>query len=318
MYCADIQIETICPSGLHHNDDGGCTYDPAMWSTITQVVSVPCDNDGAGGGNNSGPNGGGGGIGTTPITTTPVPCTICPSQGEIEEIDPCASLNNFLDPSKGNAKDMLEQVESDGTGYAGEQGAIFTNNNGLYNSIQLPASQANNAYANGIRIPKTNPNIYAAVHTHPDNESQTPMFSLSDLMELYSLYNVANQNNKSDVAFMLLLPNKSIYAIKVENLNNLKAFLDSFIYDAEIENITDMKKKYEMMNKKFDKMCCSSCNGQNTVNSGYENKFLVGFLNALRNNGVGLYRGTGDFDGWEKMIAPTNPINTNYTTSPCN
>lgn len=81
------------------------------------------------GSGNTGPNGGGV-AGTTPsIPTSPIS-----PFGSNETIidDPCTSLKNLLDPTKCNARDKIVQVKNESSGYNGEVGATFSNNNGVY------------------------------------------------------------------------------------------------------------------------------------------------------------------------------------------
>lgn len=46
--------------------------------------------------------------------------------------------------------------------------------------------------------------------------------------------------------------------------------------------------------------------------------FIAGFLTSTKNYGVSLYRATGNITNWEKLIAPANSSDTNFTTAPCN
>jgi hypothetical protein len=223
----------------------------------------------------------------------------------------------LLNPIIGNARQKIFDVQNAGVGFSGEKGATFTYSNGVYGSSPVISSTGSTANAYGINLP-TGPPIYAAVHTHQDTDSQTPMFSFNDLMYLVRLYRAASAENQPNVTFILTLPNSSTFAIKIDDFESFKNFLNSILMDPNVDKKNTEEEKTIKTNDMFQKTCCSGCNTSNNLtNNDIRDKFIAGFLTSTKNHGVSLYRDTGDVDGWEKLIAPANPSNTDYTTAPC-
>ncbi|MEC4004946.1 hypothetical protein OX283_009785 [Flavobacterium sp. SUN052] len=145
------------------------------------------------------------------------------------------------------------------------------------------------------------------------------MFSFADLMNLYAIYTNTNPENIPNVTFILTLPNSSTFAIKIDNLNAFKSFLSSILTNPDAIQTSSQVQTEINRNNIFNKMCCSSCNPSNFSNGvNIYDKFISGFLNTLKNNGISLYRATDNVNGWEKLNPPLNSNSTVYTSSPCN
>jgi hypothetical protein len=301
----------VAGPGCHHAGNGIHLF--VVWNPGDCADgSVILDGSGGGGG---GASSGGGGTSSNPVITVPVvPCVGC-----VEQVDPCTSLSNILNPLIGNARQKILAVQNAGEGFSGEKGATFTYSNGAYGSSPILSSTGSNSNAYGINFPPS-PTIYAAVHTHQDDDSQTPMFSFNDLMYLVRLYREASTENQPNVTFILTLPNSSTFAIKINNFESFKNFLNSILMDPDVNEQKTESEKVKMRNKIFHNKCCSGCNPGNTSTVGinYNDRFIAGFLTSTKNYGVSLYRATGNITNWEKLIAPANSSDTNYTTAPCN
>jgi|JI6StandDraft_1071083.scaffolds.fasta_scaffold97322_2 hypothetical protein len=271
-------------------------------------------------GGNTGPNGGGGGIGTTPIITTPVPCVICPSQAE--EVDPCTSLKNLLDPTKCNARDKIVQVKDASDSYNGEVGAVFSNINGAYSSSPIKYSPASNTNSSSDAVHLVyDENTYAATHSHPNNDTTTPMFSFSDVFELYRIYTNTNPVNIPNVTFMLTLPSTgTTFAIKVDNFEIFRDFISSIYNDPEVLKKPTEKERVKKRNEIFQEMMCRNCNPGNGPNAttNYNNRFIDGFLQTTKGKGMSLYKATNNITNWEKLNAAESGSQYPYTTTPCN
>lgn len=305
-------VPHVAGPGCHHAGNGS--------HLSTEWVPSDCEGGGGdtsgGGGSGASNSNSGASTSTNPVITVPViPCTICPN----EAVDPCTSLSNLLNPLIGNARQKILAVQNAGEGFSGEKGATFTYSNGAYGSSPILSSTGSNSNAYGINFPPS-PTIYAAVHTHQDDDSQTPMFSFNDLMYLVRLYREASTENQPNVTFLLTLPNSSTFAIKIDNFESFKNFLNSIMMDPRIEKENNDFERAKKRNEIFHNKCCSGCNPGNTSTVGinYNDRFIAGFLTTLKNYGVSLYRATGNITNWEKLIAPANSSDTNYTTAPCN
>lgn len=304
----------VAGPGCHHAGNGVHLF--IDWISGNCAVTE----GGGGGAGGFGVGGGDGGSNPNPYITVPV--LSCMGCSESIEVDPCKSLSDLISPTVGNARDKIIEVQNEGVGFNGEKGATFTYLNGVYGSSPVMSSMNSNANAYVINLLPNSPNpaIYAAVHTHQDNDSQTPMFSFNDLMILYKMYISTNHDNQPNVTFILTLPNSSTFAIKIDNINTFKDFLNSILLDSDVNEQKTESDKIKKRNSIFHNMCCSDCNVGNTSISGnnYDNKFIAGFLTTLNNYGVSLYRATNNITGWEKLIAPTSSSSNNYTTEPCN
>lgn len=305
----------VAGPGCHHAGNGVHLF--VQWNPGICADGAGASEGYVGGGSS---NGGGGGGNPSPYTTVPVlPCLGC---SEPVDVDPCKSLSDLLSPSVGNARDKIIEVQNAGEGFNGEKGATFTYSNGVYGQSPVMSSMNSNANAYVLNILPNPPNpaIYAAVHTHQDNDSQTPMFSFNDLMILYKMYITASHDNQPNVTFILTLPNSSTFAIKIDDINSFKDFLNSILLDSRVEREGNEFERTKKRNEIFHNKCCSQCNPGNTssVGTNYDDRFIVGFLTTLKNYGVSLYRATNNITGWEKLIAPANPSSTDYSTAPCN
>jgi hypothetical protein len=279
------------------------------------------NNGSSNGSGNTGPNGGGV-AGTTPsIPTSPIS-----PFGSNETIidDPCTSLKNLLDPTKCNARDKIVQVKNESSGYNGEVGATFSNNNGVYSSSPIKYSPASNTNSSSDAVQLDyDENTYAAAHSHPDNVLTTPMYSFSDLLELYRIYTNTNPVNIPNVTFILTLPTTgATYAIKVDNIQVFRDFIQSIYSHGDVEKIPFNKPKLRVnkRNDIFQKMMCQNCNPGNGPNSStdYSYKFIDGFLQTTKGKGLSMYKATNNTTNWEKLDAAENDSQYPCKTTPCN
>ena len=309
------------------------------YSNLYESSSTVCFGSGGGGGTGGGTGSGGGGTGGSsnntgglggsggnnqPIDVTPIPCRT----GNCIEADhliktPCQSLNDLFLPTKGNITSTMAQVNTDAIDYIGEKGAYFTNTGGVYGQHIITTSSsggtANNFF---IDIP-LGPTIYAAVHSHPIDSNAVPMFSFADLETLFKLYRATNVDNRPDVTFMLLLPDGNTYAIKIDDFLQFSSYLNSYNSIKAVQKATD---KNAEKNSIFD---FRTKQGAVYNDSDMEEKYVRGFLDEMKNNGVSLYRKTTTIItsassttttvyGWEKLQPPVNPSGSLIQETPCN
>lgn len=151
-------------------------------------------------------------------------------------------------------------------------------------------------------------NIYGAAHTHPLNAFY--MFSFSDVIILLNLYSQANSTIKNDDVFMLINPDGSAYAIKIDDIDIFMAniqqkFNATGIYGGNIQA------KVNAADRKLNQIY------QNTSMPSDSDKLARVFLEHFNGSGMSLYKSTGNFDGWKKLSLPTNSSSSTLTESLC-
>lgn len=217
-------------------------------------------------------------------------------------VTPCSSLKKVNLKVKSSLSNLSINAA---TAEHGEYGYSFQVNSS--NSLTLPVELAYSPLSQ-IGIPTFN-NIYDAAHTHP--LSAFYMFSFSDVYTLLSLYSAANTTIKKDVVFMLINPDGSTYAIKIDDIDvftfNMQAKLNATgIYGS------NPQPKVNAADRKLNEIY------NNTSDPTDSNKLARVFLEHFNGSGMSLYKSTGNFDGWKKLSLPTNPSSPTLTESPCN
>lgn len=217
-------------------------------------------------------------------------------------VTPCSSLKKVNLKVKSSLSNLSINAA---TAEHGEYGYSFQVNSS--NSLTLPVELAYSPLSQ-IGIPTFN-NIYGAAHTHP--LSAFYMFSFSDVYTLLSLYSAANTTIKKDVVFMLINPDGSTYAIKIDDIDvftfNMQAKLNATgIYGS------NPQPKVNAADRKLNEIY------NNTSDPTDSNKLARVFLEHFNGSGMSLYKSTGNFDGWKKLSLPTNPSSPTLTESPCN
>lgn len=293
-------------------------------------TSVVCMNpDGGGSESENGNNPGGtssnnnGGLGANTNSENEVITSLISCKtGNCIEADsvktPCESLNDLFLPLKGNIRSTLTEVNTSAIGVNGEKGAYFTKIGTTYNNHMINQSSGN-SIGKKINIP-VGLTIYGAVHSHPVYFDGAPMFSFSDLVTLFTLYRKTSEENKQDVVFMLLLPNGSIFAIKINDFSAFRSYLNSYDSILSVQNVSDKEKEKNLV---FDN---KTRKGSQVGDSEIEDKYVRGFLDEMKNHGVDLYRMTSTTNpitsdikyGWEKLKPPVNPSDVIIQELPCN
>lgn len=149
------------------------------------------------------------------------------------------------------------------------------------------------------------------------------MYSFSDLLELYRIYTNTNPVNIPNVTFILTLPTTgATYAIKVDNIQVFRDFIQSIYSHGDVEKIPFNKPKLRVnkRNDIFQKMMCQNCNPGNGPNSStdYSYKFIDGFLQTTKGKGISMYKATNNTTNWEKLDAAENDSQYPCKTTPCN
>ena len=304
-------------------------------SNLYESSSTVCFGSGGGGGTGGGGTGGSsnntGGLGGSggnnePIDVTPIPCR---TGNCIEELfdNNCDKLQNLLKPEK-QVVAAIASVRTNSVGFNGEKGARLSHsstinpaNNAVVHDYSVTSVSTTETVGNShqLRI-NINEFTYGFIHSHPVEvgvPKAVPMFSLYDLNALIRIYNTTLLENKQDVVFMLVIPGGDVYALKVDDIALLTTYVDSFNDIKDVKRVTDPIKKEVVKNKLFDKRCRNGTYDSDNENDK-ENKYVMGFLDEMRNKGLSLYRAVNPsaVTGWEKLTYPS-PFSAQPTATPC-
>ena len=321
--CFDIMIfKCDAVLGYTHSAFSDCFRN----GTAYAVSSTTCMGDGGGPSSAEPQNGSvtvttGGAAPNEPVEAFVLPCH-SPNCIESAIKTPCEALNDLFNINKGNISSTLTLVNNMTVGIDAERGAYFTKVGSTYGHQTIAVGTGVDAFAYSVNLPTglTIPGVYAAVHSHPFDFYAAPMFSFTDLKYLLDLYRYASPEDREDVVFMLLLPNGSTYALKIDNYFTLLTYFSSY------NNLESVKKAYikkKEMNRVFDKRIS---NASKQGDADMEEKYVRGFLDEMKNHGVSLYKKTiithplnsSLVEGWEKLNPPINPSGTEIVKSSCN
>ena len=243
-----------------------------------------------------------------PLTnnTPPIKNVVIVPDEEVEEPKtPCSTLKKAFEISLNNSNfnNMINTAANQD--FKGEAGMIFTvGTNGSYSSNSITPANTNTSIGFTINIPiGTLPNgsiVYAAAHTHPIDHGGSPIFSLADLFSLAQLYKNVPPHLRSEVFFILSIPNGATYAITVNNYNSLMLFINNFgTNEPSLAKINDQDVKWKKKNAIFDRKCTPNVL---PGDDDYVNKTEHLFLNLIKDKGVDLYE--KDSNGWNKLVLP--------------
>ena len=335
-----FQCDDVDPT---HTAYATCFANNTAYPVIIEVCIQPSPNldpIGVGGGGATGGTGGGGtggssnntgGLGGSggnnePIDVTPIPCR---TGNCIEELfdNNCDKLQNLLKPEK-QVVAAIASVRTNSVGFNGEKGARLSHsstinpaNNAVVHDYSVTSVSTTETVGNShqLRI-NINEFTYGFIHSHPVEvgvPKAVPMFSLYDLNALIRIYNTTLLENKQDVVFMLVIPGGDVYALKVDDIALLTTYVDSFNDIKDVKRVTDPIKKEVVKNKLFDKRCRNGTYDSDNENDK-ENKYVMGFLDEMRNKGLSLYRAVNPsaVTGWEKLTYPS-PFSAQPTATPC-
>ena len=309
-------------------------------NTAYPVLSTVCLGDNVAGngetinvgGGDSGPSSNNnGGLGSSSGVPNNVPLSpiICRTGNCIEELfdNNCDKLQNLLKPEK-QVVAAIASVRTNSVGFNGEKGARLSHsstinpaNNAVVHDYSVTSVSTTETVGNShqLRI-NINEFTYGFIHSHPVEvgvPKAVPMFSLYDLNALIRIYNTTLLENKQDVVFMLVIPGGDVYALKVDDIALLTTYVDSFNDIKDVKRVTDPIKKEVVKNKLFDKRCRNGTYDSDNENDK-ENKYVMGFLDEMRNKGLSLYRAVNPSAviGWEKLTYPS-PFSAQPTATPC-
>lgn len=296
----------------HHVYGAFCTCPiqatPDQW--ITTWGTCPTESGGGGGGGNgstgdpndptepgSGCKGCGGDINTTPVF-----------EETFEPGTPCDELKELFntDSGKPSVKPYIENslrpnilINPDG-----EKGIrIMKDTTGVTAIGNISATTETE-----ILIPSGG-NYYSAIHTHP--KSAYPMFSWSDVYNLYLLnQNKATHNADVMASFLLVCQDDfgvfQTYAIvfNQETIDTLSLMFNSplNVGSTPQQVVANMDKKIKA---KYDK----------EYNDGTKN-YEKAFLQQFANSNISLYKANATLDDWSRLHI--NQITNNTQEEPCN
>lgn len=153
---------------------------------------------------------------------------------------------------------------------------------------------------------------HSAIHLHPKADGAAEsIFSWGDISLLKDLYDSSFPRFKvnNDISLILVAPdpqnnnNYNVYALTVNNINNLTAALNAELNSSRWNSITDEKKKLKDLNE--------DCGNNYKKNKNNLERF---FLDYYNNYGINLYKLINN--QWNKL----EPSNTSIgvTHKPCN
>lgn len=239
---------------------------------------------------------------TSTVTTTPTfeDCEDC----EIFT-DPCQSLNNLINPNKGNIMPVINSLllmAGNPTQNQVENGFSFKKeDNGTYNNPTVP--NQNEAI---IDMPE-GPNIYGGIHFHP--EILGNMFSWSDIYQLIEYSKKVKPELRSEVVFMLMTGEGNVYALKFTSIRKLNDFL--------LAQFNNVARKYPTWNN--NRIIEHLDTSQNDF-KGDKTDVERAFLEKYSITGLQLYQLdiSNQTPKWKQIILPSNPSDSILPTIDCN
>jgi len=234
------------------------------------------------------------------VVTSPIIVEIEPAIG-----DPCNQLNDIIDPNKANIKPKLEALKTT-LAQAGENGVQFSNDSGTFTNTDLTPTATNSIdFAAGG-------NNYGGVHTHPTYATY-PMFSWSDVNNLVRLYQLASNENKNKVTFMLVSSENSatageVYALKVDDFI---AFRNRMTLDK-----TNIRAKKRNLNfGSTDDQLIDALNNELGTEYASDTNGEKAFLNYFNDFNISLYKANDDISNWNKLELQ---FDGSVAETPCN
>ena len=231
------------------------------------------------------------------------PCDNAPndSNGDIGlllplPVDPCKTLNALLTHTTiTNALSTLnaKRIQNNTSNNPNEYGFEVSNINSTINTNGVQGMHSEVKLRHGS-------NIIGGMHIHTDNGD--PMFSAQDIRKLYFYYMTKDSPKTTDEVFSILHSDIGTFAITINNLQALGAFVNNF--------------------KKLERKL-TNIYGNSTFTNDYTRRFLKG-LKALQEDfdypvgAINLHQLNSAGTAFEKVtLDPTNNDNDPIKT-PCN
>jgi hypothetical protein len=122
------------------------------------------------------------------------------------------------------------------------------------------------------------------------------------------MYSGADQPYKEDVVMMLIIPNEGTYALKIENIEGLKTFLNGYLALDQVVKEEVYEEKIKKMNIRFSNDCNKDSNSDK------------GFLKAILGSALSLYKATSAYNpsGFKKIELSDNPNSSELKETNCN
>ncbi|WP_456437874.1 hypothetical protein [Psychroserpens sp.] len=265
------------------------------YECVSSGVSTPPDNTDPTTGNpdTSGPgdgntNGGDGDDSNNTSLTSPV------DQEEgatAPEEDPCTNLEEKILLDNANIRPKLELLKST-LMEQGENGFQFKKDNGVYSNPDLPPTTSNSI---NFRVGGTN---YGGAHSHTINLH--PMFSWSDVYNLFSFYQHATTDVKNEVTFMVVTQpnlaseNPNVYAISITNWIQFRANIN-----VDLNNIVNDNDGLTLTSTFEEKIIALNRDLGELYDKDNDNEKI--FLEQFGNHGIKLFKANSDITNWSEL-----------------
>jgi len=230
--------------------------------------------------------------------------------GEVDTLEdflnkiPCDKLNDIIDPNKANITPKLEALKTT-LAQGGENGVQFSNDSGTFTNTDLTPTATNSIdfTAGG--------NNYGGVHTHPI--TTYPMFSWSDVYNLFMFYQNGNASIQNEVTFMLVsspttASTGAVYAITIDSFI---PFRDKMI--ADLNNIRESVSRLNFGSPQED-LRFELDNYLGTKYAGDIDSEKV-FLEYFKEFNISLYKANDDISDWNKLELQ---FDGSVAETPCN
>ena len=136
------------------------------------------------------------------------------------------------------------------------------------------------------------------------------MFSFDDLTSLAVLYSKTNPVNRPDVVLMMVIPDGSVYALKIDDYVKFMTYLNGYNNLLAVQRTNDKLKIRTLKNLEFDRLI--------SKNGISEEKYVRGFIDEMKNKGVSLYKLVDNKTNWEKIESPERSSDLLPITTKCN
>lgn len=211
----------------------------------------------------------------------------------------CTILNQILahQPTKSKIEDLQNDLNS-----PIEKGFnLYMNSSGDVLSTQIAPGEFDS-----FKISPSS-NVFGRTHLH--HNGVFPMFSLGDLLALYSVRsNFNNGSNDSSIITIIMVSQYGVYTIKLEEVGKLTIFHNLATGDSDILDWLN-----ELLLESYENLS-DPITGQLTGNSIAFEKAFLEFMDDY-DAGVSLYKAKTDLSGWDRKAL--NPSGTPVTTFSC-
>lgn len=301
VMCIGTTLAWTCPADIHHLEDANdCTYSGGWYLSI-QFFFYPCAGGNTGGnigGNPTNPGGSG------PAVPEPGGGT---SPNIADSDDPCQDLKDLGNPLEGGMKPEIDWLKSkldEPVEYGVE---VERTTHSVTGEMTYPKVRKTSQQHSSVLL-QVGGNHIGSAHSH--GKDILPIPDYGDLKWLLECYEYASAGRKQ-YAFNIIVGkniitgSEIVYALKINDIDNLREGIDSVWYSLDYEGLDEDAKLKKILEKEAKE---HSLNGNN-----FEKKFLEKYAGY----GIKLFKANDEsMNSWSELAL--DPDTSLVTTTPCN